>query len=126
MKRKVLFVVCIVVGLLFVNAGLNKFFNYMPVPDDLPKGQMDMFVAISQIGWLLPLVGAVEIAGGILLMIPRLRALGALVLLPVVVGIVLTHFTVAPEGIPMALIIAAVLAWVIIENRVKYTALLQS
>ncbi len=32
MKNKILFVVSLLFGLLFINAGLNKFFNYMPVP----------------------------------------------------------------------------------------------
>jgi uncharacterized membrane protein len=40
MKPKILFVLCLLVGLLFVNAGLDKFFHYMPVPKDMPEKEM--------------------------------------------------------------------------------------
>lgn len=32
MKQKIITVVSVLFGLMFINAGLNKFFNYMPVP----------------------------------------------------------------------------------------------
>lgn len=120
MKSKILFVVSLLFGLVFINAGLNKFFNYMPVPEDLPEGTMRMFTAIMEIGWLMPLIGAAEVVGGILFIIPRFRALGAVIICPVMAGILLAHFTVAPEGLFMALLLFVILVWVMIENRRKY------
>jgi uncharacterized membrane protein YphA (DoxX/SURF4 family) len=117
MKKKILFVLCLLVGLLFVNAGLNKFFNYLPPPADLPKPQTDMFMAMVQIGWLLPVVAVAEIVGGVLFTIPRFRALGAIILCPVLLGIIATHLTVAPEGLPMAVVIAAIWIWALVEHR---------
>lgn len=101
LKQKMTFLVCLLSGLLFMNAGLNKFFNYMPVPENLPEEMMKMSTAMLQIGWLLPLVAVAETVGGILLMIPKCRALGAIILLPVMIGILLTHLTVAPQGLPI-------------------------
>ncbi len=124
MKNKLHTILCLLCGLLFVNAGLNKFFNYMPVPDDLPEVVVKMNTAMMEIGWLLPLVGAVEIIGGLLFCIPRFRALGAIVLFPVMTGILLTHITVAPEGLPMALIIFAILLWAIGNSWKKYMCLI--
>src|SRR5688500_7226778 len=115
MKGKILFIVCLLVGLLFVNAGLNKLFNYLPAPDNMPEAQVNMFMAMIQIGWLMPLIAVVEIVGGILFIIPRFRALGAVVLCPVLFGIMILHFTVVPEGIPMALGVFAVWMWTVIE-----------
>lgn len=126
MKTKVLFILCLLAGLSFLNAGLNKFFNYIPVPPDMPESQVTMFTAMDQIGWLFPLVAVVEIVGGILLVIPRFRALGALMLFPILVGIIIIHFAVAPEGLPMAFIIFAVCAWVFIENRNRFLALVRN
>ena len=54
MKQKILFVVCLLFGLMFVNAGLNKFFNYMPVPDDMPENMMKMFTGMMAITWHAP------------------------------------------------------------------------
>ena len=57
MKRKITFVLSLLFGLMFINAGLNKFLNYMPPPDNLPENLLKAFQAFSQIGWLMPLVG---------------------------------------------------------------------
>ncbi len=123
MKRKVLFVLCLLTGLMFVNAGLNKFFNYMPVPKDLPEKMMKMSMAMMEIKWLMPLVAVAEIVGGILFIIPRFRALGAVILFPVIIGIVLTHITVAPSGLPMVLAMLGIIIWSMIDNRKKYIVL---
>lgn len=120
MKNKILFVLSLLFGLTFINAGLNKFFNYMPVPKDMPEPTMKMFTGMMQISFLMPLLGVAEIIGGILFIIPRFRALGAMVLFPIMVGILLAHITAAPDGLPMAIILWAVFIWVLIENREKY------
>ncbi len=119
MKKKILFIACLLFGLMFINAGLNKFLNYMPVPKDMPPNAMAMFGAIMQIKWLMPLIGIAEIIGGILVIIPRFRALGALIIFPVMVGILLTVISLS-SGIPMVLVLWAVLIWVLFENREKY------
>jgi uncharacterized membrane protein YphA (DoxX/SURF4 family) len=110
---------------MFLNAGLNKFFNYMPVPKDLPESMMKVMGAFMQISWLMPLVGVIEIVGGILFMIPKYRALGAIIILPVMVGILLLNIFDAPSGLPIALVLFAINVWVIIENRVKYIPLIK-
>lgn len=119
MKKKILFIACLLFGLMFINAGLNKFLNYMPVPKDMPPNAMAMFGAIMQIKWLMPLIGIAEIIGGILVIIPRFRALGAVIIFPVMVGILLTVISLS-SGLPMVLVLWAVLIWVLFENREKY------
>lgn len=119
MKNKILFVVCLLFGLLFINSGLNKFFNYMPMPKDLPQEMTAMMGAMMQIKWLMPLVAVAEIAGGLLIIFPKTRALGAVILVPVTLGILLTHFSLG-EGFAIPLVLTAVLLWVLLENRRKY------
>ncbi len=111
-------------SLLLINGGLNKFFNYMPVPDGLPEELLKDNAAIMEISWLMPLVGFAEVLGGLLILIPRTRALGALVVFPVMVGVLLTHLTVAKDGLPIAFVIWGFLIWIIYDNRHKYTPLL--
>lgn len=125
MKKKILLVVSILFGLMFINSGLNKFFNYMPMPKDIPAGLIKLMTAFMQIGWLLPLVAVAEIVGGTLFIIPKFRALGAIVIFPVMVGIILTHSIDAPSGLPLALVLFAINLWVIFENREKYLPMIK-
>jgi len=125
MKKKILFVVCLLVGLMFINSGLNKFFNYIPVPKDMPESMLKLMGAFMEIVWLMPLVATVEILGGILFITNKYRALGAIMLFPVTIGVLLTHIMYAPSGIVIALILLAVNLWVIIENREKYMPMIR-
>jgi uncharacterized membrane protein YphA (DoxX/SURF4 family) len=124
MKQKIIFVLSLLFGLMFINAGLNKFFNYMPAPENMPDTLQKMMAGFMQISWLMPLVGVIEILGGVLFIIPKTRALGALVILPVMVGILIINIIV-PDGLPMVLPFLAILLWVMYENRKKYMALIQ-
>ena len=125
MKKKILLVVSILFGLMFINSGLNKFFNYMPMPKDMPEKMIKVMTAFMEIGWLLPLIAVAEIVGGILFMTNKYRALGAIIIFPVMVGILLTHILIEPSGLPVALVLLAIEIWVIIENREKYLPMIR-
>lgn len=112
-------IVCVLFGLMFINAGLNKFFNYMPM-DKMTKEQMDLFGAIMKITWLIPLTGIVEIIGGLLFAIPKTRALGAIVILPVMVGILANALTLDHSTLPMVSVLALINLWMIVDNWGKY------
>ncbi|NJM15816.1 MAG: DoxX family membrane protein [Bacteroidales bacterium] len=120
MKKKILFVVSLLFGLMFINSGLNKFFNYIPMPNDIPENMMKVMTAFMQIGWLMPLIAVAEIVGGVLFVTNKYRALGAIIIFPVLIGILLTHIIIAPSGLPIVLILLGIEIWVIIENREKY------
>ena len=123
-KSKVFFVFSLLFGLLFIVFGFDKFYHYMPMPKDLPEKMLKAFNAFMEIGWLMPLVGSAEIVGGLLVIIPRTRALGALVIFPVMVGIVLTNIVQDKSGLPIALVFSAILIWIIFENKEKYLPLI--
>lgn len=105
MKEKILFVISLLFGLMFINSGLNKFFNYMPIPKNLPESMMKLMGAFMEINWLMPLIAVAEIIGGVLFIIPKFRALGAIIIFPVTVGVLLTHIIYAPSGLPIALVL---------------------
>jgi len=92
----------------------------MPMPEEMPESMIKLMTAFLEIGWLMPLVAVAEIIGGLLFMIPRFRPLGAIVIFPIMTGILLTHIVNAPSGLPIALVLLAVNIWVIFENREKY------
>ncbi|WP_027378831.1 DoxX family protein [Chryseobacterium daeguense] len=118
------FIFALLFGLMFINAGLNKFLNYMPMEKPTPE-QMKLFAAFNEISWLMPLIGIVEIIGGLLFIFPKTRALGAIVILPVMVGIVAHVFTLdkSPMGMTIAGVLFLINIWIIIDNKEKYKAL---
>ncbi len=122
-KNKVLFVFALLFGLLFINAGLDKFFHFMPMPKDLPEKMLKAFDAFTEIGWLMALVGIAEFLGGLLIIFPRTRALGALIIFPVMVGIALTNIVQDQRGLPLVLVLITILLWIMYENRAKYLPL---
>ena len=124
MKQKIFTVATVLFALMFINGGLNKFFNYIPVPPDMPAELVKVNTALMQIGWLMPLIAVVELIGGVLLLIPKYRALGAIIIFPIMIGILLIHATVAVSGLPLAIILAGILVWILWENRTKYLNLI--
>lgn len=112
-------VLCILFGLMFINAGLNKFFNYMPMPK-MTAEQMKLMEAFVRISWLMHLTGIVEIIGGLLFMLPKYRALGAIVILPVMVGIIAHNAIFEPSGLLIALPFFLINLWIIGANWYKY------
>lgn len=124
MKNKILTGLCILFGLMMINSGLNKFFNYMPMPE-LSEEMMQIMSAFMTIKWILPLVAIIEIIGGILIAIPKTRALGAIVILPVMVGIVVHHLTHDISGIGIALVLLGINIWAISANWSKYLPIMK-
>lgn len=126
MKKIIILVVGILFGLIFINAGFNKFFNYMPIPGDMAEGTINMMMGFMAIKWLMPLVAVVEIIGGLLFMITRYRALGAIVIFPVMIGIILTHLFIERSGLVIAVVLLLINLWIIIENWDKYLPMIKS
>ncbi|HSZ72969.1 MAG TPA: DoxX family membrane protein, partial [Cytophagaceae bacterium] len=120
MKNKILFVLCLLTGLIFVNSGLDKFLHYMPVPEQMPEKAAKTIAAFTAIGWLMPLVGAAELVGGLLLIFKKTRALGAVILVPILTGILLATLSMTPQAAPIVIVLIAIIGWVIAENWKKY------
>lgn len=120
------FILSLLFGLMFINAGLNKFFNYMPMEKPTPE-QMKLFAAFGEISWLMPLTGVVEVIGGLLFIFSKTRALGAIIILPVMIGIVCHIFTLdkSPMGMSIAGVLFLINIWMIIDNKEKYKILVK-
>jgi uncharacterized membrane protein YphA (DoxX/SURF4 family) len=117
-------IVCVLFGLLFMNAGLDKILHYMPIPP-MDMDMQKVFEAFGTIKWLLPLVGVIEIIGGLLFLLPKTRTVGALVILPILIGI-FTHNMVfySQQGLMIWAVLFIIWLWVVFENWRKYKKLM--
>jgi len=118
-KKIILHVLAGLLGLMMINTGLNKLFQYIPVPE-LSEPALKLMGAFVESKWIMPLLAISEIIGGILFIVPRTRALGAIVLFPIVVGIFLFHAVLDPSAMGMTTTILLVNLAVIAENYKKY------
>jgi uncharacterized membrane protein YphA (DoxX/SURF4 family) len=103
----------LLLGLVFTIFGLNGFLHFIPGMQ-MPDRAVSFFTGLAATGYMLPLLFATQVVGGILLLIGVFVPLALLLLAPVIVNIVLFHVFLVPGGIPIAivvLILALFLAW---------------
>ena len=117
-------ILSVLFGLMFVNAGVDKFYHYMPMPE-MPAEMLKINEALGTIVWLIPLVGVIEIIGGLLFIFPKTRALGAIVILPVIVGIIVHNAVYMPSGLAIAGPFLIINIWMIQDNWNKYKPMFQ-
>ena len=79
-------------GLLFIVFGMNHFLHFIPMPPGPPEGSPSalFFAAIFPTGFL-TFVKVLEVLGGVLVVIPKTRNIGLLVLAPIIVNIFAFH-----------------------------------
>ncbi len=124
MRKKILFIISLVFSFIFVSSGLNKFLFFVPDPENMPQDLAYLINSLRNVGWIMPLLGIMEILAGLVFAIPRLQALGALMIFPITIGILLTHIFTDTGGLPMAVFLIGVNLWAIIENKEKYMPLI--
>lgn len=109
--RIVTMIARLLLGLAFVVFGLNGFLNFLsmgPMPTGL-AGQFMGALVQSHYFWV---VAALQVAGGVLLLVNRYVPLGLVLLGPVIVNILLYHIFLLPAGIVMALVVTVL--WFIV------------
>lgn len=77
----------VLMGGVFVLFGASKFYPFMPTPP-VPAQASAFIGALVATGYLWPLLGAVEIAGGLSLLSGRFLPAGVLLLAPIIANIV--------------------------------------
>jgi putative oxidoreductase len=105
-------------GLMFLMASVLVLFKLGPTPPAPPEGSLPahFMAAFAPTGYL-TFVKVLELLGGLLVLIPRTRNLGLLVLGPIIVNILAFHIFVAGDGVkdPMIIglcVLALFLLWV--------------
>jgi uncharacterized membrane protein YphA (DoxX/SURF4 family) len=109
--RIVTLIARILLGLMFIVFGLNGFLNFLnmgPMPTGL-AGQFIGALVQSHYFWV---VAALQVIGGVLLLVNRCVPLGLVLLGPVIVNILLYHIFLNPAGMGMA--IAVTVLWFIV------------
>ncbi len=104
--KVVTIIVRILLGLVFTFFGATGFLRFLPMPE-LPHNLAGEFMHAFLASGYVYAIAACQVIGGLLLLIGRFVPLGLTILGPVIVNIVFFHVFLAAEGLPLALIIAA-------------------
>jgi putative oxidoreductase len=103
-------------GLIFLVFGLNGFLHFIPAPPP-PPGPAGQFSGALLASHYFLVVSALQVAGGLLLLVNRYVPLALVLLGPVIVNILCFHLLMYRTGLPMAVLVA--ILWGILFLRYR-------
>jgi uncharacterized membrane protein YphA (DoxX/SURF4 family) len=123
MNSKFFMIVRILLGLLLLVFGLNKFVNFLPAPEGMSEAASAYFGALMS-AKVITLVGIVEVASGLALILNKYGALMSIILMSVSVNIVLFHATLDQGNIVPGLLVLILNSITLYGYKDKYKDLL--
>ncbi|MBL4574741.1 MAG: DoxX family membrane protein [Opitutaceae bacterium] len=123
MNNKCFLIARLLLAVLLLVFGLNKFLGYMPMPE-MQGSAADVMAGFGQTGYIFQAVGIVEILVGFLLLINRFSALALILLAPVVVNMLLFHIFHDISGIGLAALVGALNLVLLIAHKPAYSGVL--
>ena len=116
MKEKLITVIRFLLGLMMVNAGLNKFFHYIPM-SEMSQSAMDLMGAFGASEYMFPLIAITEIVAGVLLLTKRYTAVGAVLMIPITVNIFLFHMFLDTAGMGMGVVLLLINIAILVSEK---------
>ena len=111
-------------GLAFVVFGLNGFLQFIPMP--APPEKAGAFLgALAATGYMFPLIKGTELFAGLALLSGRFVPLALTVLAPVVLHIVAYHAALAPAGLGLPVVLAALGIYLAYAYRGSFRSVLE-
>ncbi|VAW26727.1 hypothetical protein MNBD_BACTEROID04-421 [hydrothermal vent metagenome] len=118
MNSKLTMVLRVLLGLILVVFGANKFFGFIPNME-MPAAAGNLMSAMMESGYMFKLVGVTEIIVGLLLLIKKWVPFALIVLAPISLNMIFFHIFLAPAGIAPAAIVAIINILLIYDNWSK-------
>ena len=114
----------LLLGLTFLVFGSNAFLHFLPMPP-LPQGSAGLYLrAFFESGYVY-VIGALQVIGGLLLLIGRFVPLGLTILGAIIFNILVFHTLMAPEGFPPALVVTVLELFLVWRYRDAFAGLVR-
>ncbi|GAA4066554.1 hypothetical protein GCM10022389_09220 [Flavobacterium cheonanense] len=117
-------IVRILLGIILLVFGANKFFGFIPLPE-LPEQANNFMTSLGATGYVLKIVGVLEIVIGALLLMKKWVAFALTLLAPISINILLFHLFLDVNGIGGALLVAILNGILIYKYWTHYKSLFQ-
>jgi putative oxidoreductase len=114
--RIVALIARILLGLVFLVFGLDKFYVFIP-QGPMPTGVAGQFMGALFASHYIMAVGAFEVVGGLLLLINRYVPLALCLLAPIIVNILLTGVLLTHMALGSGIVVA--ILWILVYSRVR-------
>jgi putative oxidoreductase len=111
MKAKLPLIARVLLGLVFFAAGLAGLLNLAPAPPDLPERLQTFNAGLMASGYFMTLLKLCETICGLLLVSGYFVPLALVILAPIVLNIFMVHLFLAPSGLPLAVILGALMIY---------------
>jgi putative oxidoreductase len=112
----------VLLGLVFVVFGSNALLHFIPMPP-LPQNLAGDYTRVFIASGYVYVIGALQVIGGLLLLIGRFVPLGLTILGAIIVNILIFHALMAPEGFSIALIVTALEIFLVWRYRDAFAGL---
>jgi putative oxidoreductase len=119
--NKVIVVARILLGALFVLFGSNFFLHFLKMP--MPTGDAGTYMGVLFMHHFLYVVGALQLIGGLLLLVGRFVPLGLVLLGPVIVNIILYHLLLEPVGVAPGVVVTLLELFLLFAYRKSFRGL---
>jgi len=113
----------VLLALILVIFGLNKFFNFLPMPP-MPEAAQGFMGALIETVYLMLFVAIIEIILDIFLLLNRYSTLILILIFPVLLNAFLFHLFIDLKGIGGALLTISLNIFLIVRSFDKYKILL--
>lgn len=117
-------IVRILLGIILLVFGANKFFGFIPFPE-LPEHANNFMTSLGATGYVLKIVGVLEIVIGALLLMKKWVAFALTLLAPISINILLFHLFLDVNGIGGALLVTVLNGILIYKYWTHYKSLFQ-
>jgi putative oxidoreductase len=114
----------VLLGLMFVVFGANAFLPFLPMPP-IPQTLAGDYTRVLFASGYVYVVGALQLIGGLLLLIGRFVPLGLTILGAIIVNILIFHALMAPESFPPAFVVTALEVFLVWRYREAFIPLLR-
>ncbi len=124
MKVKIFIAIRILLGLMLLVFGLNKFFQFLPAPEGMSEVAGTYFGSLMA-SKTMTLVAVIEVLAGLSLLLNKYVPLMAVILMSISVNAVLFHAVLDPGNIAPALVMLVLNIVVLYGYRNHYDGLLK-
>ena len=111
-------------GFIFLVFGLNGFLHFIPMPP--PSGVAGQFLGSMFVTKYLLFVFAIQLIGGVLLLLNRYVPIALTILAPIIVNILLFHSLMNPSGLGLALFVTILWAVVFASVHSAFAGIFQA